>query len=152
MPTSFLRVEAIGETISNFRIHHTSPATRIDLTFDCCKVVLRRAARNARRRCTPILSVTFDIYRFEEREREEGRKIVTWITIETLSDISCSRSKTLGFVFLCPFHSKRDGYIIERKIENEMPREEWKLNTEVDIRGSFFSVSLRIGAIYVIVV
>lgn len=81
------------------------------------------------------------------REREEGRKIVTWITIETLSDISCSRSKILGFVFPCPFHSKRDGYI-----ENEMPREEWKLNTEVDIRGSSFSVSLRIGAIYVIVV
>lgn len=153
MPTSFLRVEAIGETISNFRIHHTSPATRIDLTFDCCKVVLRRAARNARRRCTPILSVTFDIYRFEDRERGGEEDCYVDYNRDAIdSDISCSRSKTLGFVFPCPFHSKRISYPVERKIENEMPREEWKLNTEVDIRGSSFSVSLRIGAIYVIVV
>lgn len=64
-----------------------------------------------------------------DSRREGGRKIVTGITIETLltSIYLLFSIENLEFVFLYPFHSERDGYIIlERRIENgsgEMSRE-----------------------------
>lgn len=103
----------------------TSLATGIDLTFDWCKVVLRRRASNARRRCTPILSATFDIYRFKEgRGREDcyadcNRDAVDFGT-------SYSRSKTLRFVFdfLFPTISKMGiSYLVERKNRENGSRE-----------------------------
>ena len=131
-------VEAIGETISNFRIHRTSPATRrIDLTFDWCKVVLRRRARNARRRCTPILSATFDTRSIDSR-RGEGSEIVTWITIETLLTwvyLVPDRKPWVCLPISFPFEARR---VYRRKKNREWnaARKEWKLNGEVDTRGS----------------
>lgn len=115
----------------------TSPATRIDLTFDWCKVVLRRGARNARRRCTPILSATFDIYRFEERGREEdcygdyNRDAIDF-DISSILDRKSLSSYILSIQSETGISYSKE----ESRMDREKCRARWKLNTAVDIRGS----------------